>query len=72
MVYNAATGDTHLISSVDVELLQRLSKSPCTTEVLACELAGLFSESEHSVVMEYLEATLLQLHVVGLVTVSPQ
>lgn len=71
VVYNVATGDTHLISSIDVELLQRLSKSPCTTETLAGELVGLFSEAKHAVVVEFLDATLLQLQTVGLVTVAP-
>jgi len=71
VVYNIVTGDTHLISSIDVELLQRLSKSSCTTGALAGELAGLFSEAEHAVVVEFLDATLLRLQTVGLVTVSP-
>lgn len=66
VVYDAFSGNTHLIDSLGLALLQLLVAAPLSTEMLALKLADLYSEDDKAVLDEYIAATLLQLQDAGL------
>lgn len=70
VVYNAASGDTHLLELPALEILDRIRRSPCTSQELANELADNFPAGEQDQALAYVEATLIQLQDVGLVISS--
>lgn len=67
VVYGALSGDTHLIQRPGLELLQLLTEAPRTSEMLAVELIGLFSDESPSNIVKFIEVTLQHLQNVGLV-----
>ena len=67
IVYDTATGDTHLIEALGMDVLQVLEASPGTTAHLSHALADRFEASDHGAVVEYITATLHRLQDAGLV-----
>lgn len=68
VVYDARSGDTHLVETPGLELLQRLAQSPCTRDVLMQELGGLFVDDDPLTIAQCVDATLTRLQAVGLVS----
>lgn len=70
VVYVAANGNTHLVEPLALELLHliQVTPSPSTAESLAVSLTEFIVAEEHDQILEYVEATLLKLLDVGLVT----
>lgn len=68
VVYNTLSGDTHLVESPGLEILQLLTESPHSAESLASALSGLFQDQEPYRLVQYIGATLLRLKEVGLIT----
>lgn len=71
VVYNTLSGNTHLIESPGLEILQLLNESPHTADSLASALRSLFQEDERGRLVQYIGATLLRLKEVGLITDMP-
>lgn len=67
VAYDKVSGDTHLIESLAIIILQLIEKTPASAEAIAQELADRFSADEQDKVPEFISATLLQLRNVGLV-----
>jgi PqqD family protein of HPr-rel-A system len=67
VVYNTLSGETHLIESLGGELLRLIEARPRTSDALATELVALFSDADHAQIVQYIEATLVQLQAIGLV-----
>ena len=67
VVYNTASGDTHLIESPGIEILQLLQTSPHTVEGLTGALQANMPESEPFDITPYVTHTLHQLMLIGLV-----
>ena len=71
VTYNPATGDTHLIDLLALELLELLGQSAGPLEQIAARMAGVFdTQVEPAQIAERIESTLLQLQDAGLVTSS--
>ncbi len=68
VVYDAATGDTHLLDLSSLLLLRSIQISARTTESLAIELAEYFANEDAGDVFDFVELTLQQLSDIGLVT----
>lgn len=68
VVYNTLSGDTHLVESPGLEILQLLTESPRSAESLASALSSLFQDQEPDRLVQYIDATLLRLKEVGLIT----
>lgn len=68
VVYNTLSGDTHLVESPGLEILQLLTESPRSAESLASALSSLFQDQEPDRLVQYIGATLLRLKEVGLIT----
>ena len=64
VVYNNATGDTHLFSTAALYMLDELSKQPTPVNSLA---VSLFGSEEDMDVMQRLYDMLLELHTLELV-----
>lgn len=71
VAYHALTGDTHLLAPLQVELIQRLQQQDHSTHDLFLAMADLFHEDERELALEFMEATLLQLRDLGLVSSTP-
>lgn len=67
VVYNDATGDTHLFSTVVLFMLNELSKRPAPVHRLAASLFGGEEDKEEMDVMQRLYDLLLELHALELV-----
>jgi PqqD family protein of HPr-rel-A system len=67
VVYDTASGDTHLVEALGVEVLQLLDAAPRTAPEMASALAGLFDTPNPIAIVEYITATLQQLQDAGLV-----
>ena len=67
IVYNTLSGETHLIEPPGADVLGLLARAPRTSEALATELADLFADTGHARIVEFMEATLVQLQAIGLV-----
>jgi PqqD family protein of HPr-rel-A system len=70
VVYNALTGDTHLVDALGFELLQLLTVAPYTHEALLLKLGELFCDDDKTMLNDYIGTTLLQLHNAGLICES--
>lgn len=68
VVYNTLSGDTHLVESPGIEILQLLTESHHTAASLASALSGIFQDHEETRLVQYIGATLLRLKEVGLIT----
>lgn len=66
IVYNALSGNTHLIDALGLALLQLLAQTPSSTEMLLLKLADLYSEDDSATLAKWTDATLLQLQDAGL------
>ncbi len=71
LLYNDASGSTHLVGAVMAELLQRLEVAPKTTKQLEMELASVLSSAPLEIT-EWLGQTLFQLKDLGLITQTSQ
>lgn len=67
VAYDKVSGDTHLIESLAIIILQLIEKTPASAEAIAQELADRFSADDQEKIPEFISATLLQLRDVGLV-----
>lgn len=67
VAYDKVSGDTHLIESLAIKILQLIEKTPASAEAIAQELADRFSADDQEKIPEFISATLLQLRDVGLV-----
>ncbi|APW38584.1 hypothetical protein RD110_16415 [Rhodoferax koreense] len=67
VVYDAASGSTHLVELLGMEVLQLLESSPRTPAEIAEVLAARFDEQDGPAIVEYIKTTLLQLQDAGLV-----
>jgi PqqD family protein of HPr-rel-A system len=68
VVYNTASGDTHLIESPGIEILQLLQASPHTVNGLAHAMQAMQPVSEPCDLAPYVTQTLQQLMAIGLVS----
>jgi PqqD family protein of HPr-rel-A system len=68
VAYHGLTGDTHLLGPLQTELIQRLQQRDHSIAELFQELAELFHADEQEQALEFMEATLLQLRDLGLVS----
>ena len=66
VVYNALSGDTHLVSSMVVRVVELLETSPQSTESIACEVAACVVDTDQEQIQAYVEATMVQLEELGL------
>jgi len=71
VVYNKASGDTHLLEPLAGVLLQMIESDSCTTEKLVMDCADAFLDKDKSNAVAAIEATLIQLRDVGLVFSTP-
>ena len=66
-MYDAASGDTHLLEPAGAEVLQRLERAPATiAELTAGLVEGGPTEPDPSA-LQYVEAFVARLHRLGLV-----
>ena len=71
LVFDAVTGDTHLLDHSAIEILQCLGQVPASSEFLGEALADRFSPTEQGQISEFIATTLLQLRDIGLVFDAP-
>jgi PqqD family protein of HPr-rel-A system len=71
LVFDAVSGDTHLLDQLAVEILQSLQKEPSRAEQLNQQLADRFSPDDQCKAAEFITTTLLQLRDIGLVVDTP-
>ena len=66
-VYDTASGDTHVIDALAMELLQMLlERAPRTTAALSADLAGLLENETEAHVADAVDRGLAQLQRLGL------
>lgn len=68
VVYNTASGDTHLIESPGMEILQLLQSSPDCVDGLTHTLQAMLPVGEPCCSAQYVSETLQQLMAIGLVS----
>ena len=74
LVFEAESGDTHLLEHSAVEVLQSLDaleaaqKSPATVDQLAEAMSARFSADDPGQIRDFIATTLLQLREIGLAT----
>lgn len=68
VVYDVISGDTHLLDDLSLELLALIDAQPGTTSELARQVGDFFADGCSDEQIEFVQATLLQLQSVGLVT----
>jgi PqqD family protein of HPr-rel-A system len=71
VLFNKASGDTHLVASFSVNVLEALSREALTVSQLTDALRHLFDPVEYDGAKDYVAATLLELQNVGLVRTLP-
>ena len=71
VVYNAQSGDTHLLDRVAVELLQLIMVSPRSTEQLVVAIGDLLVPEDRGHVRDVVDAVLFSLQYIGLICNSP-
>jgi PqqD family protein of HPr-rel-A system len=67
VVYNVASGNTHVISPIAAKILQRLDQQPSTTTQLAENIASEFNVESDQEVVEQVEQLIGDLDELGLV-----
>ncbi len=66
VVYCLASGDTHLLESLSLDVLNLIQSSPQTAESLALSFSESVSAEDDDDILEFVELTLLKLSEVGL------
>ena len=67
LVFDAVTGDTHLLDHSAIEILQSLEKGSASAESLAEQLADRFLHADLRQISDFITTSLLQLRDIGLV-----
>jgi PqqD family protein of HPr-rel-A system len=67
IVFDAASGDTHLLDDLSLRLLELVNQQRCSTTVLAEQVSEFFADGLHQDQSAFVEKTLLQLQATGLV-----
>lgn len=67
-MFDAISGDTHLLDDLSLHLLERVNAHAATTQELAQQASSLFEGGFSAEQVEFVQASLLQLQSVGLVT----
>jgi len=67
VVYCPASGDTHLLESLSLDLLNLIPSLPQTAESLAVAFSPFVPADDHDDIREFVELTLLKFSEVGLV-----
>ena len=62
-LYHAESGDTHLLNKMDLDILQRINKTPISAKDLAMEFAQMFDGEA----AQYIQALLSNLAELGLI-----
>lgn len=70
-MFDAVTGDTHLLDHSAIEILQVLHTTPVCVERLSQRLADSFAPEDQGRVVEFITASLLKLKGIGLVFDTP-
>ena len=71
MIYSLASGETHLLDSLAPEILSCLREQPQSATSLAERLAYNFDPADWGELSAFIDALLLQLRDIGLVTGLP-
>ena len=71
VVYQCDSGDTHLLDTLQTELLSRLNHGAYSTPELLDSLEDLLEVDSQEVALEHIEAALLKLRDLGLVSSLP-
>jgi PqqD family protein of HPr-rel-A system len=71
LVFDALTGDTHLLDHSALEILQCLRGAPSTVDALGAQMADRFLPDEQGKIAEFIATTLLQLRGIGLAIDTP-
>lgn len=67
VLYNASSGDTHLVQGLAVELLQMIQGGTSSTDALTAELGRAFPDVAVGAIEENVHAALQQLQRAGIV-----
>ncbi len=70
-MFDAVTGDTHLLDHSAIEILQSLEKGSASVESLAEQLTERFSTADQQQIPDFITTSLLQLRDIGLVFDTP-
>lgn len=70
IVFDAISGDTHLLDDLSLRLLELINQHGLPTTTLADQVSDFFTGGSRSELLEFVEATLLQLQATGLITHS--
>lgn len=71
LVFDAVTGDTHLLDHSAIEILHSLEKGSASVESLAEQLTDRFLPADQRQISDFITATLLQLMNIGLAVDTP-
>jgi PqqD family protein of HPr-rel-A system len=66
VVYDARSGDTHLIEPLALEVLRFLKNEPGTAESLSIKLISLYAQEDHGSIIDLIPAILQDMRDVGL------
>ena len=70
-MFDAVTGDTHLLDHSAIEILQSLEKGSVSVESLAEQMADRFSPADLRQIPDFITTSLLQLRDIGLAVDTP-
>lgn len=70
-MFDAVTGNTHLLDHSAIEILQSLEKGSASVESLAEQLADRFSTTDLRQIPDFITTSLLQLRDIGLAVETP-
>ncbi len=71
VVYNAISGDTHVLDPLGIELISLLKEHSLTTESILQVLNDVFSDTSNIEAEKIIVAALLKLADIGLIVVQP-
>lgn len=66
VVYDARSGDTHLIEALALEVLHLLKDQPSSTEALSLKLISLYAQDDHVSIIDLIPTILRDMRDVGL------
>ena len=70
-MFDAVTGDTHLLNYSAIEILQSLEKGSASVESLAEQLTDRFLPADQRQISDFITTSLLQLRDIGLAVDTP-
>jgi PqqD family protein of HPr-rel-A system len=67
VVYDARSGDTHLIEPLGIEVLSLLTDEPSSIASINLRLASLYAQEDHVPIFDLIPTILRDMHDVGLI-----